>query len=335
MSFDIIGMQQIQQAETATGKRLVLKRQFSRLDIGLAVAAILLFLPTLTISFWLFFIYLAIKEGVAKTYLVKNVVTGEKFRVTKQEFKQYKKQQKNKEKEVKSITNQPVIETVTNITTKSEVTKNPITNVREDVKEEIITQESAPVSKEESQVNSEALVQKRKAPVLVSETSYSRTYEEENAYVEYIDFYIAGTAFRQKEIKKAIKLEQEGGISFDEQYQGMTNKEILEETFDQRIFQYDNTDTFSECSLQPEPENEHDPQAIAVYIYGLHVGYVPQQNFKRGKAYILNKISNEENLYLDVSLKGGKYKINVYDEKIETGETDYKLEGHIVIRTNK
>ena len=38
-----------------------------------------------------------------KTRLVKNVATGEKFYVDKQEFKQYKKNFKKKEKQVRKI----------------------------------------------------------------------------------------------------------------------------------------------------------------------------------------------------------------------------------------
>ena len=107
MSFDTIAslqrIQQMQQAEASAGKRLVLKRLNSGLDIGLTIAAIILVIPTLSISFWLLLIYLAVKEAFTKTYLVKNVATGEKFRVQKVEFKQYKKEWKNKEKEIRSI----------------------------------------------------------------------------------------------------------------------------------------------------------------------------------------------------------------------------------------
>lgn len=107
MSFDTIAslqrMQQLQQAEAAAGKRLVLKRQNSTLDTVLAVVAFLLVIPTFTISFLVFFIYLTIKEFSTKTYLVKNIATGEKFRVKKEDFKQYKKEMKGKEIEVKNI----------------------------------------------------------------------------------------------------------------------------------------------------------------------------------------------------------------------------------------
>jgi hypothetical protein len=107
MSYDSIAslqrIQQMEQAQAAAGKRLVLKRLPSGWDIGLTFAAFILFIPTLTLSFFAILIYFAIKEITVKTYKVKNVATGEKFMVKKEEFKQYKKEWKNKEKEVRDI----------------------------------------------------------------------------------------------------------------------------------------------------------------------------------------------------------------------------------------
>lgn len=107
MSYDGIAslqrIQQMQQAEAAAGKRLVLHRTSTGLEVGLAIGAFILLLPTLTLSAWAYAIYYFIKEVNATTYLVKNVATGEKFRVDKEEFKQYKKNFKEKEKEVRSI----------------------------------------------------------------------------------------------------------------------------------------------------------------------------------------------------------------------------------------
>lgn len=65
-----------------------------------SIAAIILAIPTFSISCILFLIYFM---SLTKTYLVKNVATGEKFKVDKQDFKQYKKECKVKEKEVRKI----------------------------------------------------------------------------------------------------------------------------------------------------------------------------------------------------------------------------------------
>lgn len=107
MSYDSIAslqrIQQLQQAEAAAGNRLILRRVDSVNDIVFGIAAFILMIPTLTISLIIFGIYWTIKEKRTKTYLVKNVATGEKFMVRKEEFKEYQKMMKNKEKEVRSI----------------------------------------------------------------------------------------------------------------------------------------------------------------------------------------------------------------------------------------
>ncbi|EOP60341.1 hypothetical protein IKQ_05985 [Bacillus cereus VDM053] len=93
MSYDtIVSLQSIQQDEVITEQKLVLKRVNSCLEIVMFSTGLLLALPTFTVSFWIYFFYFLIKEYTAKTYLVKNVATGEKFRVNKQKFKQYKKE---------------------------------------------------------------------------------------------------------------------------------------------------------------------------------------------------------------------------------------------------
>ncbi|MED3538254.1 hypothetical protein ABEX53_17140 [Bacillus toyonensis] len=107
MSYDTIAslqrMQQLEQAQAAAGKRLVLKRVDSNFDRALIIIGILLIIPTLGFSIVLVGIYALIKMSVTKTYLVKNVATGEKFHVDKEEFKQYKRNFKKKEKQVKKI----------------------------------------------------------------------------------------------------------------------------------------------------------------------------------------------------------------------------------------
>ncbi|EJR67377.1 hypothetical protein COM24_10400 [Bacillus toyonensis] len=104
MSYDSIAsiqrMQQLQQSEAAAGKKIVLQRMLTGLDILLFIAALILAIPTFSISCILFLIYFF---SITKTYLVKNVATGEKFRVSKQDFKQYKKEFKAKEKEIRKI----------------------------------------------------------------------------------------------------------------------------------------------------------------------------------------------------------------------------------------
>ena len=107
MSYDTVAslqrMQQLEQAQAASGKRLVLKRINSTTEIWFIVIAFILLIPTLGWSFILYALYFGIKSIFAKSYLVQNVATGEKFKVDKEEFKQYKKTFKNNEKQVKRI----------------------------------------------------------------------------------------------------------------------------------------------------------------------------------------------------------------------------------------
>ncbi|QHE63952.1 hypothetical protein FHE72_23460 (plasmid) [Rossellomorea vietnamensis] len=82
---------------------LAIKRQFSRFDIILLTLAILLFIPTLTVSLWLAAICLLVKEACIKNVIVKDAESGEKFRVNKEEYKQYRKLKKSKESTVRNI----------------------------------------------------------------------------------------------------------------------------------------------------------------------------------------------------------------------------------------
>ena len=107
MSYDTIAslqrMQQLQQAEAAAGDKLLLKREDTTAERVITISARVLIPFTLGISLVIFAIWFLIKELTVKTYLVKNIATGEKFRVDRKDFKQYKKDCKTKEKEVKKI----------------------------------------------------------------------------------------------------------------------------------------------------------------------------------------------------------------------------------------
>ncbi|WP_243765426.1 hypothetical protein [Bacillus arachidis] len=107
MSYDTVAslqrMQQLQQAEAAASNKLILKRADSTLEIVITVSAIVLAPFTFGLSLVIFAIWFLIKELTVKMYLVKNVATGEKFRVDRKDFKKYKKEFKAKEKEVRKI----------------------------------------------------------------------------------------------------------------------------------------------------------------------------------------------------------------------------------------
>ncbi|WP_420973726.1 hypothetical protein [Bacillus thuringiensis] len=109
MSYDTIAslqrMQQLEQAQAATGKRLVLKRTYEsdKISALIIVLCIIAIPATMCISLLVGLIIYYIRAFQRTTYVVKNVATGEKFRVDKQDFKQYKRNFKKKEKQVKRI----------------------------------------------------------------------------------------------------------------------------------------------------------------------------------------------------------------------------------------
>lgn len=96
-------IQQLEQAQAVADKRLVLKHADSNLDRALIIAGLLLMIPTLRISISLVFIYSLIKMFGSKTFLIKSVATGERFHIDKEEFKQYNKNFKMKEAQVRKI----------------------------------------------------------------------------------------------------------------------------------------------------------------------------------------------------------------------------------------
>lgn len=96
----------LQQAEAAAGDKLILKKVAPStlfLDIVLYILAFALAIPTNLISVLLYLIYVIIKLLVTKNMRVKNIATGEIFKVSKKEFREYKKQQKRSKNEVRSI----------------------------------------------------------------------------------------------------------------------------------------------------------------------------------------------------------------------------------------
>ncbi|BAR81519.1 uncharacterized protein KNN_00644 [Bacillus thuringiensis serovar tolworthi] len=109
MSYDTVAslqrMQQLQQAQAASGKRVVLKRVYEsdKISALIIVLCILAIPATMCISLLVGLVIYYIREFKRTTYLVKNVATGEKFRVYKQDFKQYKRDFKKKEKQVRRI----------------------------------------------------------------------------------------------------------------------------------------------------------------------------------------------------------------------------------------
>lgn len=129
---------------------------------------------------------------------------------------------------------------------------------------------------------------------------------------------IAGTSFRQKEIKS---------LGFENDDYSLSKKEIIEYGLeDENIYQL----SFSPTSIQliEEPENEHDSNAVKVIADGVHVGYI-----KKGSCVHIKKLINENKINkITADIHGGKYKrvsseYDMYTDKesfeLEYGTTDF------------
>lgn len=142
------------------------------------------------------------------------------------------------------------------------------------------------------------------APAPKPSTS-SPTFKTEN-------FHIAGTSFRQKEIEQ---LGHENPLYHD------TKRELVDSgEIEEKIYLYEFFPT--KVELIPEPDNEHDPNAIKVVIDGTHVGYI-----KKGSCpHVKKLLASGKIIDIDADIHGGKYKIIYEDYDYEKDKEVYEME---------
>lgn len=89
----------------------------------------------------------------------------------------------------------------------------------------------------------------------------------------------------------------------------LSKKDMIEEGLEgSRVYEYDFYGI--KARLEPEPDNQYDPNAVKVLIDDLHVGYI-----KSGSCtHILNIMSQNRIEKIDFEIGGGKYKFLGYDE---------------------
>lgn len=115
-------------------------------------------------------------------------------------------------------------------------------------------------------------------------------------------FNIAGTSFREDEIIKNFAEEND-----EYNLPARELKEIYEDGG--RVYKYDFLTAVPE--IRPEPENEHDPNAIAVYSDGIQIGYI-----KSGSTAHLRKVLKDRNIIsMKLNITGGDYK-DIFDGSI-------------------
>ncbi|MFK4412904.1 hypothetical protein ABH961_001441 [Bacillus sp. RC251] len=319
MSYDTVAslqrMQQLEQAQAATGKRLILKRVNSTLDIWIFILAFLLFIPTLGFSLILApFVYFG-KEFFTKTCMVKNAATGEKFKVEKQDFKQYKKAFKAKEKQVRRISD---LETTTveidNTDTTSHTHHEPkIENIKEEVVEVINTYVEEPRTEIEEILPKQQTLEPKSEPSPVS-SPLPIKLETNNT----LTFNIAGVTFdndKGKDIQPLLRrIARAIAKEYDiESYGGYTNKELLEIWGE--ASEFEDVEFGDYISFIKDPDNEFDKNAIKVIVNldgkEFHIGHVPKkQNVEIGKL-----LDSESITSISANFVGGKTKSVDYDDE--------------------
>ncbi|MCU4885134.1 HIRAN domain-containing protein [Bacillus thuringiensis] len=318
MSYDTIAslqrMQQLEQAQATAEKRLILKRVNSTLDIWIFILAFLLFIPTLGFSLMLApFIYFG-KELFTKTCMVKNVATGEKFKVDKQDFKQYKKAFKTKEKQVRRIsdleTNTVEIDhTDTIIHTHHE----PKVESIKEVVEVINTYVEEPRTKIEEILPDQQTLKPESEPIPIP-SPLPIKLETNNT----LTFNIAGVTFdndKGKDIQSLLRrIARAIAKEYDiEAYGGYTNKELLEIWGE--ASEFEDVEFGDYISFVKDPDNEFDKNAIKVIVNldgkEFHIGHVPKkQNIEIGKL-----LDSESITSILANFVGGKTKSVDYDDE--------------------
>ena len=119
-------------------------------------------------------------------------------------------------------------------------------------------------------------------------------------------FKVAGTSYRQNQIQGICK----DYVNPEYQY---SKKELLEECLeDTRIYKYDCI--MYNVTLQPEPDNKYDPNAIKILVEGIHIGYVPKEKC----ASVKKILASGQIASITCIFCGGPYKIlNSDDSSME------------------
>lgn len=125
-------------------------------------------------------------------------------------------------------------------------------------------------------------------------------------------FRIAGVSFRQDDLLKF------GSSNPD---YSLKPSELRKLTYDRNVYEYVFQPIVPE--LVPEPENEHDPNAIAVYADGVKIGYI-----KKGSTSRIRNIIKSRNITgMTLQIKGGNYKyFDDISERVKTEKGDFRAE---------
>lgn len=145
-----------------------------------------------------------------------------------------------------------------------------------------------------------------------------------------LKFTVKGTYVkeRQQAIKNLVKELKEEEYFHFEPYDGLKNKELKEDYFEERVYEYGGH-PLPKGYLENDDNNEYDQNAIKVFITNLngdkiHAGYVPKE-----LCLEVRNLREKYELYVAPTLEKGKYKMALYDEfgdeKVKTYTDEYEI----------
>ena len=111
---------------------------------------------------------------------------------------------------------------------------------------------------------------------------------------------LAGTSFHETEIQDLME------ENFD---YNLTATDLIDMGMeDERVYKYE--ETYCTAALEPEPDNQYDPNAIRVLAEGVHIGYI-----KKGSAAHVKKLLEEDRIAsMLITITGGPYKTAYLNE---------------------
>lgn len=164
----------------------------------------------------------------------------------------------------------------------------------------------------ETQQKIAAIKEKKRLRMLaLDETkgTYSNIKSKDNTKT----FKIAGTSFRENEIKQLLTV--------NSNYKSSKLDLIKKNLIDKNIYEYLPLTT-SDFTFEYETDNEYDPNAIRVIVSGIHVGYI-----KKGKCSELKNLIKKNKIEAKLlNITGGNYK-SVYSDNIGSEDlNDYQYD---------
>ena len=124
----------------------------------------------------------------------------------------------------------------------------------------------------------------------------------------------------QKMLSKFVKEENDGL----EQYEGLSNKEIKNEWFDDKIYQFPPT----ECDVELEPSAFDGEPAIKVLLTDMdsvHIGWIPADDV----GHVLNVIKAGD-YTVSGEIVGGRYKYSDGGDDVVVDQTEYRATVYLI-----